>query len=101
MTIQRSDPAVRLPDLPGADGAISRDVGAIGVRLLDDAYMTWLIAETEAGQALDAWRERSSGTSASRYRAYLAAVEREAAAACDLQRLQEIASDYRRGRQQL
>lgn len=94
MTIQRSDPNVVAPDLPGA--SISRDAAKLSERLLDDAYTTWLIAESEAEQSLEAWRERASGASASRYRAYLAAVDREEAAARDLQRLHEIASPYLR-----
>ena len=94
MTIQRSDPQVLVPDPLDADARITRDAAEIGIRLLDDAYTAWLIAESEAEQTLDAWRERASGTSASWYRAYRAAVEREEAAARDLQRLHEIASPY-------
>jgi hypothetical protein len=94
MTTQRSEPPIVVTDLLGFAASISRDVAEIGVRLLDDAYMTWLIAESEAEQTLEAWREQSSGTRASRFRAYLAATEREEAAARDLQRLSEIASAY-------
>jgi hypothetical protein len=95
MTIQRSDPRVSPSPLDG-EASISRDAAELGERLLDDAHTRWRIAEGEAEQALDAWRERASGTCASRYRAYLAAVEREEAAARDLQRLSEIASPYLR-----
>src|SRR5579863_10650053 len=94
MTIQRSDPPVPMPDLHSADASITRDAAELSERLLDDAYTTWVIAESEAEETLDAWRERASGTCASRYRAYCAAVEREEAAARDLQRLSEIASHY-------
>jgi hypothetical protein len=98
MTIQRSEPPVLTPapERADTDASLGRDVAEIGVRLLDDAYMTWLIAESEAEQALEGWRERASGTSESRYRAYLAAVEREEAAARDLRRLHEIAASYPR-----
>ena len=96
MTIQRSDPPVPMPALPSADASITRDAAELSERLLDDAYTTWVIAESETEQTLDAWRERSSGACASRYRAYLAAVEREEAAARDLQRLHEIATPYLR-----
>ena len=96
MTIQRSDPPALVPGPPDSDASITRDAAELGERLLDDAYTTWLMAESEAAQTLDAWRERASGTCASRYRAYLAAVEREEAAARDLQRLHEIASPYLR-----
>jgi hypothetical protein len=93
MTIERSDPPAFVPDLLRGDSSISRDAAELGGRLLDDAHTAWLIAESEAAQTLDAWRERASGTW---YRAYLAAVEREEAAARDLERLHEIASPYLR-----
>lgn len=96
MTIQRSDPPVLVSPLIDPGASISREAAELGRRLLDDAYTAWLVAENEAEQSLDAWRERASGTCASRYRAYLAAVEREEAAARDLQRLSEIASSYLR-----
>ena len=96
MTIERSNPTVFVPDLLNTDASISRDAAKLSERLLEDAYTTWLIAESEAEQTLDAWRERASGTCAARYQAYLAAVEREEAAARDLQRLTEIASPYLR-----
>ena len=101
MTIQRGDPPILVPDLLGADATITRDAAELSERLLDDAYTTWVVAESEAEQTLDAWRERASGTCASRYRAYLAAVDREEAAARDLQRLHEIASPYLRRYAQL
>jgi hypothetical protein len=96
MTIPRSDPPIFAPDLPGADASICHDAAQLGERLLDDAHTAWLIAASEAEQTLHAWSERASGTCASRYRAYLAAVDREEAAARDLQRLHEIASAYLR-----
>jgi hypothetical protein len=68
------------------------DVAVIGVRLLDDAYMTWLIAESEAEAAFQMWLDPVVCTREVAYRAYLAAVDREAAAARDLQRLREIAA---------
>jgi hypothetical protein len=33
----------------------SRNLAVIGVRLRDDAYMTWVAAEVESGNALRAW----------------------------------------------
>jgi hypothetical protein len=96
MTIQGSEPPVQVPQLPDTDARDNRDAAEIGVRLLDDAYAAWLIAESEAEQTLDAWRDRSFGTREAGYRTYLAAVEREEAAARDLQRLHEIASPYLR-----
>jgi hypothetical protein len=94
MTTERSDPQVLLPDPLDAARSIGRDAAALGERLLDDAHTTWLIAESETEQTLEAWREGGSGARASRYRAYLAAIEREEAAARDLRRLHEIAAPY-------
>jgi hypothetical protein len=94
MTIQRSDQPVLLPDPLEAARSIGRDAAQLGERLLDDAHTTWLIAESETEQTLDAWREGGSGARATRYRAYLAAIEREEAAARDLRRLHEIAAPF-------
>jgi hypothetical protein len=66
----------------------SREIALIGLRLLDDAYMAWVAAESEAGQALRSWSEASGHGAA--YQAYRAAVDREEAAARDLQRLHEL-----------
>jgi hypothetical protein len=95
MTTSRNDPPVLVPDARNVDLTSRRDAAEIGVRLLDEAHTIWLIAECEVQQTLDAWREQGCGTRADRYRAYLAAVEREEAAARDLQRLYEIASPTR------
>jgi hypothetical protein len=67
------------------------DLAMIGARLLDDAYMTWLIAESEAEEAFQTWLDPVCSRELA-YRAYRAAVDREAAAARDLQRLREIAA---------
>jgi hypothetical protein len=91
MTIQASpDPAALTPSRNGIKVDLNRDVAEIGVRLLDDAYMAWLLAESEAQEALRAWIEPGPRGRAAAYRAYLAAVDREDAAAGDLRRLQEI-----------
>jgi hypothetical protein len=94
MTTERSDPQVLVPDPLAAAQSIGRDAAQLGERLLDEAHTTWLIAESEAEQTLEAWRDGGSGARASRYRAYRAAIEREEAAARDLARLHEIASPY-------
>jgi hypothetical protein len=96
MTTPRSDPPVFASDVRDVDPTGRRDAVEIGVRLLDEAHTIWLIAESEAEQTLEAWREQGSGTRAERYRSYLAAVEREEAAARDLRRLHEIASPHLR-----
>lgn len=42
---------------------LSRDLGVIGVRLLDDARMTWVAAEVESERALGAWFEAAASRS--------------------------------------
>ncbi len=74
---------------------IKIDVAAIGVRLLDDAYLAWFSAESECEGALQTWW-RSSGSSRSlAYAAYRAALDREEAAALDLERLWSLAEPCR------
>jgi hypothetical protein len=68
-------------------GQLEPEVAEIGVRLLDDAYMAWFAAESECEQALRAWFDGTSGNRARAYFAYRAALDREEAAAHDLQRL--------------
>ena len=68
----------------------SRALAAIGVRVLDDAHMTWVATEVESEQALRAWFEGDTPNRAAAYLAYRAAVDREEAAARDLQRLSEL-----------
>jgi len=89
MTIQASHDSASLTPY-GSTITGDRDVAEIGVRLLDDAYMAWLIAESEAGEALRGWLEPGARPRTAAYRAYLAAVDREDAAARDLERLREI-----------
>jgi hypothetical protein len=78
------------------DGVVTTDaeldIAKIGARLLDDAYMTWLIAESECEGAFQTWLDPATCTREAAYSAYRAAVDREAAAARDLQRLREIAA---------
>jgi hypothetical protein len=66
------------------------DLAVIAVRLLDDAYLTWVAAEVESEHALRAWFKGDASHRATAYRAYRAAVDREEAAARDLQRLSEL-----------
>jgi hypothetical protein len=72
------------------DFKTGREIALIGIRLLDDAYMAWVAAESEAGEALRAWSEGASGRRRAGEHAYRAAVDREEAAARDLQRLHEL-----------
>jgi hypothetical protein len=68
----------------------SRGLAVIGVRVLDDAHMTWVAGEVESEQALRAWFKGAASHRAAAYLAYRAAVDREEAAARDLQRLCEL-----------
>jgi hypothetical protein len=70
------------------DFKTGREIALIGIRLLDDAYMSWVAAESEAEEALRVWFEGNDGPQA--HHAYRAAVDREEAAARDLQRLHEL-----------
>ncbi len=72
------------------DRSISRDLAVIAVRLLDDAHMTWVAAEFESEHTLRAWFDADAPHGADAYLAYRAALDREAAAARDLQRLSEL-----------
>jgi hypothetical protein len=67
------------------------ELAEIGMRLLDEAHTTWQWAELECEAALHAWYERSPRTNIGGYLAYRAALDREEAAAHDLQRLWELA----------
>lgn len=68
------------------------EVVEIGIRLLDDAHAAWQRAELECEQMLEAWYDGPPRTALDRYRSYQAALDREEAAARDLERLWEIAS---------
>lgn len=67
---------------------------AIGGRALDDAHMTWIAAEVAAGDALNAWFEAAAPDRAAAYVTYSAALDREEAAAHDLQRLGDLIRPY-------
>jgi len=58
----------------------------IGNRLLDDAYMAWVVAESECERALQAWFHESSSSCPESYWVYTAALDQEEAAAHDLPR---------------
>jgi hypothetical protein len=68
----------------------SRAQAVMAVRVLDDAHMTWLAAEIECEFALRAWMDADAPQRADGYLAYHAALDREEAAARDLQRLSEL-----------
>jgi hypothetical protein len=68
------------------------EIVEIGIRLLDDAHAAWQRAELECEQLLSAWYEGSPRAAVDWYRSYQAALDREEAAARDLERLWEVAS---------
>jgi hypothetical protein len=68
-------------------GDLEQEIAKMGVRLLDDAHFAWFTAEIESEQAMREW-VRTGSTSA--YASYRAALDREEAAANDLQRLAEL-----------
>jgi hypothetical protein len=69
------------------------ELAEIGIRLLDEAHVAWQRAELACEHALLAWYTGSPRTSADRYLVYCTALDREQAAAHDLQRLWELAQD--------
>jgi len=71
------------------------ELAAIGVRLLDDSYLAWFSAESECEQALHAWSRATGDQRATAYFAYRAALDREEAAARDLERLWRMAEPCR------
>jgi hypothetical protein len=72
-----------------ADDTTARDVGGIAIRLLDDVYTAWSRAQLECHIALRAWLDSGSLNHAAYY-AYHAALDREEAAAVDLERLSHL-----------
>jgi hypothetical protein len=75
------------------------EVATIGVRLFDDAYLAWFSAESECEQALRRWFQRNDEP-ATAYLAYRVALDREEAAARDLERLWHLGvREYERATQ--
>ena len=72
----------------------NNDLDVIAVRLLDDAHLTWVAAEVESEHALRAWFQGPASHRAAAYIAYRVAVDREEAAAGDLQRLSELTQPH-------
>jgi len=68
------------------------ELAEIGIRLLDEAHVAWQRAELECELALQAWYEGPPRTSVDSYLSYRAALDREQAAAHDLERLWELAT---------
>ena len=60
------------------------ELAEIGIRLLDEAHVSWQRAELECELALEAWFDGPPRTCTDRYLSYCAALDREQAAAHDL-----------------
>lgn len=82
MSLQTSQPM---------DETATTDLAVIGVRLLDTAYMSWRFAALECEHTQHAWATAAGRDAQAGYFAYCAALDREEAAARDLQRLSELA----------
>jgi hypothetical protein len=70
---------------------ISREVASIGIRLVDEAYMSWCTAQMQCQNALRAWFDAGPGGRAEANCVYRAALDREQAAARDLESLSQLA----------
>lgn len=70
--------------------ATTRELAEIGIRLLDEAFQSWEAAQRCCDEALHRWREAAPGRRAAAHAAYNAALDREEAAARDLQRLVQV-----------
>jgi hypothetical protein len=68
---------------------ISGEVAGIGLRLVDEAYMSWRTAEIQCQTALRAWLDARPRDRAEANCVYRAALDREQAAALDLEWLSE------------
>ena len=75
---------------------IAQEGGGSEARLIDDAYTIWVAAATECARALRTWFSSSSRNSTDAYWNYRAALDREEAAANDLQMLETVSPDAAR-----
>lgn len=73
--------------------ALVADAATVSARLTDGAYMAWQSAQIECHLALVAWHAAGPGQRAHAHLAYRAALDREEAAARDLERLCELTGD--------
>jgi hypothetical protein len=69
----------------------SREGASIAIRLVDEAYMSWSTAEVECQNALRAWFDAVPSDRADANSVYRAALDREHAAARDLESLSQLA----------
>ena len=67
--------------------SMAANAATVGTRLADGAYAAWQAAQAECEVALRAWQTAQPGRSATAHLAYLAALDREEAAALDFEHL--------------
>ena len=80
--------------------SMAADAATVGTRLADGAYAAWQAAHAECEVALRSWHKAPPGRTASAHLAYLAALDREEAAALDFEhlcRLTDALEGMRRG----
>lgn len=78
------------PAAARSQARIPSEAVEIGFRLFESAYAAWVAAEAESGEALRGWFSGTTRPDGQGYFAYRAALDREEAAALDLQRLCEL-----------
>jgi len=70
---------------------LAPDAIEIGIRLLDEAYTSWSVAQLQCTDALRAWFDAVPFDRADANLIYRAALDREEAAARDVERLAALA----------
>jgi hypothetical protein len=70
---------------------MSREVASVEIRLIDEAHMSWCTAQVQCETALRAWFEAGPHDRAEANCVYRAALDREQAAAHDLESLSQLA----------
>jgi hypothetical protein len=73
-------------------GARAARAATVGTRLAHGAYMAWKSAQIECDLALRAWHAAGPGRTAAAHVTYRAALDREEAAARDLEELSRLAT---------
>jgi hypothetical protein len=70
----------------------TRQASRVRVRLVDEVYVSWSTAQSECQEALKAWLRADAGDRAAANCVYRAALDREEAAARDLEWLSKLLS---------
>jgi hypothetical protein len=72
---------------------IAQEARGSEARLIDDAHRIWVAAATDCARALRSWFRSTSRNSTDAYWNYRAALDREEAAAHDLELLETVSPD--------